>query len=168
MSLAHAGVGVLVIGVSLVSAFGVDRDLSLNEGETATAAGYEFRFLGVSEEQGPNYVAQIGQIALFDDGRRIATLEPEKRRYPARGNVMTESSVDVSVFRDVYVSLGEPLESGGWSLHAFYRPFVRWIWAGGALMMLGGILAASDPRYRKQRARERVADQQSAEVAAGT
>ncbi|MDT0635642.1 heme lyase CcmF/NrfE family subunit [Spectribacter hydrogenoxidans] len=156
MTMAHAGVGVMVIGITLVTAFGLDRDASLAVGESKTMAGYRFTFEGTEEQSGPNYVAQVGHVAISDgDGNAIATVHPEKRRYPTRGNVMTESGVHSNLFRDLYVSLGEPLQQGGWSLRLFYRPFVLWIWLGGLLMMLGGILATTDPRYRRLRQRER-------------
>ena len=156
MTMAHAGVGVMVIGITLVTAFGLDRDASLAVGESKTMAGYQFTFEGTEQQTGPNYIAQVGHVAISDaDGNAIATVHPEKRRYPSRGNVMTESGVHSNLFRDLYVSLGEPLQQGGWSLRLFYRPFVLWIWLGGLLMMLGGILATTDPRYRRLRQRER-------------
>ncbi|MDN5863202.1 MAG: c-type cytochrome biogenesis protein CcmF, partial [Salinisphaera sp.] len=155
MCAAHSGVGITVIGITLVSAFGIDRNVSLDVNEAVTVAGYQFTFLGTTEHQGPNYLADVGRVRVRRDGEPVALLLPAKRRYASSGSVMTESGIDIGVFRDLYVALGKPLQNGGWSLRIFYRPFVRWIWVGGLFMMLGGLLAATDPRYRRLRAKER-------------
>ncbi|MES1925223.1 heme lyase CcmF/NrfE family subunit [Salinisphaera sp. T31B1] len=160
MTLAHVGVGVFVIGVSLVSGFGGEHDVRMAPGDQASIAGYDFRFLGTRHEDGPNYVAEIGDFVVSRDGKQFNELYPAKRRYNASGQVMTESGIDVGVFRDLYVSLGEPLAGDAWSVRLYYRPFVRWIWAGGFLAAIGGLLALSDKRYwRRERAAERAARQ---------
>ncbi len=155
MTMAHIGAGVLVIGISLVTAFGSEHDVSLQPGENASLAGYDFHFQGVKDQTGPNYEARVATVDVYRGEQQLATLYPEKRHYPVRGSVMTESGIDVGVFRDLYVSLGEPLPDNAWSLRLYYRPFVRWIWAGGLFMVLGGFLAATDPRYRRLRHREK-------------
>lgn len=160
MALAHSGVGIAVIGISLVSAFGIDQTVSLQYGQSASLAGYDFRFLGVKDKAGPNYSAQVAQVAVSRDNKALTTLLPEKRHYPVRDSVMTESGIDAGVFRDLYVSLGEPLTGNAWSLRLYYRPFVRWIWGGGLVMALGGLLAATDPRYRRLRHKQRRANEQ--------
>ena len=152
MSIAHVGLGVFVIGVGIVSAASIEKDVRLDIGETETLGGYDFTFLGVREAPGPNYTARIGAVEAARDGQGFAELAPEKRLYPSQQNPMTEASTHITPWRDVYVSLGEPLEDGNvrgaWSLRLYVKPFIRWIWFGSFLMALGGGIAASDKRYR--------------------
>ena len=149
MVTAHVGVSVFIVGVTLTSAFDVERDVRLAPGDTATLAGYGFTFEGVSRHRGPNYVAERGRVRLSRDGEELAVLGPEKRRYPTQEQPMTEAAIDVGFTRDLYVALGEPIgEEGAWSLRLYHKPFVRWIWLGALLMSLGGLIAASDRRYR--------------------
>jgi cytochrome c-type biogenesis protein CcmF len=98
--------------------------------------------------QGPNYRAERGTLHVFKDDREIAVLHPEKRTYTVQTKPMTEAGIDPGFTRDIYVSLGEALGGGDWSLRLYYKPFVRWIWLGGILIAIGGLLAASDKRYR--------------------
>jgi cytochrome c-type biogenesis protein CcmF len=148
MNLAHFGLGVFVLGVTLTSAYSVERDVRLQPGESASIGRFEYRFEGVREEAGPNYDAQVGRVRLAQDGREIATVRAEKRLYRAQGSVMTDAGVHARLHRDLYVALGEPLDGAAWSLRLYYKPFVRCIWLGGLLMVLGGMLAVSDRRYR--------------------
>ena len=159
MHVAHLGVAVFVAGVTVLVAYEVDTDVKLGQGEATTFAGYAFRFDGVREAQGPNYSAQIGQVGVTREGRSVALLHPEKRRYHAAGQTMTEAAVDARWTRDLYVSLGDPLADGTWTLRLHFKPFIRWIWAGWLLMALGGLLAITDRRYRAKThpAREPVA-----------
>jgi len=157
-TIAHVGVGVFVIGISLVSGFGGENDARVAPGDTVSIAGYDFTFQGTRHEEGPNYTAEVGDFVVSRDGRQIAELLPAKRRYNAGGQVMTESGIDAGIFRDLYVSLGEPLNGDAWSVRLYHRPFVRWIWAGGFLAALGGLLALSDKRYwRRERSAQRAA-----------
>nr|VFJ97684.1 MAG: cytochrome c-type biogenesis protein CcmF [Candidatus Kentron sp. LFY] len=179
MSVAHIGVAVFIVGVTLASAWSVEQDVRLASGESKTLAGHEFTFHGVSEITGPNYLAKQGEIRVSRNGKEIASLKPEKRIYLGKGQPMTEAAIDPGITRDIYVALGEPLadetqedkvdggeaqenearegslqggETGGdgaWAIRLYYKPFVRWIWLGPLLMALGGMLAASDRRYRK-------------------
>ncbi|MDH3451098.1 MAG: heme lyase CcmF/NrfE family subunit [Gammaproteobacteria bacterium] len=148
MVLAHLGVAAFVLGVTLVSLFGIEKDVGLKPGESVTLAGYEFKFAGVESVRGPNYRAERGSVSVTRDGALVATLHPEKRRYFVQTQPMTEAAIDVGATRDLYVSLGEPLGEGAWSVRVYYKPFVRWIWGGGFLAALGGLLAVSDKRYR--------------------
>jgi cytochrome c-type biogenesis protein CcmF len=148
MILAHLGVAVFVVGITLTSSQGVERDVRLTPGSTQTLAGYEFKFDGVSDATGPNYRAQQGKIRVFRSGELITTLFPQKRTYPIQEQPMTEAAIDPGFTRDLYVALGEPLDDGAWSVRLYYKPFVRWIWLGPLLMAIGGLVAASDRRYR--------------------
>jgi cytochrome c-type biogenesis protein CcmF len=160
MTLAHLGVAVFVVGVTLASSQSMEQDVRLELGSSRTLAGYEFRFDGVSETTGPNYRAQQGEIRVFREGELITTLFPQKRFYPIQPQPMTEAAIDPGLTRDLYVALGEPLGEGAWSVRLYYKPFVRWIWFGPLLMAIGGIVAASDRRYRliKRARREAVVD----------
>jgi cytochrome c-type biogenesis protein CcmF len=94
------------------------------------------------------------RVEVSDHGSRIAVLTPEKRVYKVQNNPMTEASIHTSLARDLYVSLGEELPDGSWTLRAYYKPMVVWIWLGCFVMAFGGALAASDKRYRGARRKE--------------
>jgi cytochrome c-type biogenesis protein CcmF len=117
-------------------------------GDSATVAGYTFRFLDATQETGPNFVSTVGKFEITRQGSAPFLLYPEKRLYNASGMAMTEAAIDSGIDGDIYISMGEPLEDGAWSVRFYHKPFVTWIWAGCLLMALGGILAISDRRYR--------------------
>ena len=148
MHLAHLGIAVFVIGVTLVGGFQEEKDVRMEPGETTTVGGHQFRFLGVSKVPGPNYTADRGEFEVSKDGAAKRMLYPEKRAYLSSSMPMTEAAIDAGFVRDVYVSLGEPLEGKAWAVRVYYKPFVDWIWGGCVLMALGGLLAISDRRYR--------------------
>ncbi|HJV96577.1 MAG TPA: cytochrome c-type biogenesis CcmF C-terminal domain-containing protein, partial [Albitalea sp.] len=152
MHLAHVGVAVFVVGVTLVKGYEVEKDVRMAPGDTLTLGGYTVRLLGVSEVAGPNYRAARGDIELSKDGRVLRHMNPEKRNYFSSTMPMTETAIDTGFTRDIYVSLGEALDGNGaaaaWSVRVYYKPFVDWIWVGALFMAFGGALAASDRRYR--------------------
>jgi cytochrome c-type biogenesis protein CcmF len=152
MHLAHLGIAVFVVGVTLVKGYEAEKDVRMELGDTVAVGAYSIRFLGVKSAPGPNYRAAIGDIELSKDGKVLRSLNPEKRAYFSQEMPMTEAAIDTGMFRDIYVSLGEPLDGkndqGAWSVRVHYKPFVDWIWGGCVLMALGGLLAASDRRYR--------------------
>ncbi|MEI7457189.1 MAG: heme lyase CcmF/NrfE family subunit [Nitrosomonadales bacterium] len=150
MQLAHLGVALFIIGVTLVKGYETERDVRMNVGDTVVAGGYEFRFNGVTETEGPNYVAGVGHVTVSHDGKIVGELTPEKRQYNVSGMPLTEAAIQTGVFRDLYVSLGEPIpeSEGAWAVRVYIKPFIDWIWAGTLLMGLGGLLAVSDRRYR--------------------
>ena len=151
MWLAHMGIAVFILGVTFTSYYGIERDVRLVPGQSNSLGTYEFRFDGVTEADGPNYRGLRGQIVVSeDDGDQLLILA-EKRIYPSSPNPLTEAGIDIGLFRDVYVSLGESLDGGSWSARLQVKPFIRWVWAGTALMALGGLVAASDRRYRPPR-----------------
>ena len=154
MVLAHCGIAIFIVGVTMVKGFEVEKDLRMNVGETATIGGYTFRFDGAREVKGPNYVAARGSFRVTKDGRDVTEMYPEKRFYQVQNQAMTEAAIDSGLLRDLYVSLGEPLDDGAWSVRLYHKPFVDWIWGGCLIMALGGLLAISDRRYRLGR-RER-------------
>ena len=148
MHLGHLGIGVFVVGVTLVGGFQEEKDVRMEPGDTTSVGGYQFKFMGVRDVRGPNYVAARGEFEVSKDGRPGRTLFPEKRTYQSSTMPMTEAAIDPGVTRDVYVSLGEPLEGKAWAVRVYYKPFVNWIWGGCLLMALGGLFAIADRRYR--------------------
>ena len=150
MSIAHMGVGVFIIGVTLVNGYATEKDLRMNIGDMVDVGSYRFRFNGTTEVPGPNYVAARGFFEVLNGDTVVTKLYPEKRSYRAMGQVMTEAAIDSGFTRDLYVSLGEPIPNsqGAWSVRVYHKPFINWIWGGCLLMALGGVLALSDRRYR--------------------
>jgi len=157
MLLAHAGVGVFIAGVTLVSSQESTRELPMKNGDAVELAGYVFRFDGVSPTVGPNYEALTGTLGVTQGGRAVATLSPQRRIYRSQQMPTTEAAIDVGFTRDLYVAIGESLGEHGWAVRLYVKPFVGWIWLGCLLMAAGGLLAASDRRYRLAR-RAPVAD----------
>jgi cytochrome c-type biogenesis protein CcmF len=150
MTIAHIGVAVFIVGVSLTSTYSIEKDIRLAPGQSYELGGYKFEFKDVQEVKGPNYLATEGLVIASKDGEAVAVLQTQKRNYGQGTMPMTEAGIDAGITRDLYVSLGEPLGSSdnAWSVRLYYKPFVRWIWMGGVFMALGGLLAATDRRYR--------------------
>jgi cytochrome c-type biogenesis protein CcmF len=148
MQLAHLGLAVCALGVVLSSNNSAERDLRMAPGETVELAGYQFVFDGARHFEGPNFTSDKGTVRVLRDGREINVLHPEKRLYTVQQSMMTEAGIDAGFTRDLYVALGEPLDNGAWAVRVHVKPYVRWIWLGGLLTGLGGLLAAFDRRYR--------------------
>ncbi len=154
MTLAHLGVAVFVTGVTVVKSYEIERDVRVAPGDAVTVGGYAFRFMGVSAAPGPNYRAVRGMVEVSRDGRLVRTLYPEKRVYLAQSQMpTTEAAIATGILGDLYVSLGEPVGEGAWTMRVYHKPFVTWIWGGCLLMALGGFCALSDRRYRVRSAR---------------
>jgi cytochrome c-type biogenesis protein CcmF len=151
MQCAHIGLAVVVAGITGVKSYEVERDVRMGVGDTVQIENYSFELMGVSEVNGPNYKALRGEVVVNKDEKLLEVLYPEKRRYFSSNMPMTEAAIDSGFFRDLYVSLGEPIEGERpqWSVRVYYKPFVSWLWYGSILMVLGGLLAVSDRRYRK-------------------
>ena len=164
MLIAHLGIAFFIIGITSVTQFDVEQDIRMSPGQTVDLAGHTFRFEGAKAVRGPNYRADRGTIRVFNgEGQEVAVLSPEKRTYTVQTRPMTEAGIDAGFLRDIYVSLGETLGNGDWSLRLYYKPLVRWIWLGGILMGIGGLLAAVDRRYRMASRPETVAAPAAAE-----
>ncbi len=152
MHTAHVGIAVFVIGVTMVNGYQAEKDVKMAIGDTVSVGAYTFRFNGVWQKQGPNYTAWVGDIDLLKDNKSLRKMNPEKRNYVSSTMPMTEAAIDTGLIRDVYVSLGEPIDKANpyaaWAVRVYYKPFVDWIWGGCVLMALGGLLALTDRRYR--------------------
>lgn len=156
MTLAHAGLGIFLVGLSLTSSISSDKHLRMAPGDQVEMAGYNFEFLGTTVVKGPNFVADEGEFVISKDGKELTRLFPQKRRYAQGGNTMTEAAIDPGFTRDLYVSLGDPLDDQGnaWAVAIFHKAFIRWVWLGALFMMVGGLFAAGDKRYRRKQAEQ--------------
>jgi cytochrome c-type biogenesis protein CcmF len=148
MSIAHLGVGLFVLGVTIVSAFSVEADLRMVPGQSVDVAGYTFELRSLRNVQGPNYQALEGEVDVRKGRAFVAQLRPQKRTYLVQQSPMTEAGIEASWNRDLFVALGDPLGNDSWSVRLQYKPMIRFIWLGALVMALGGLIAASDRRYR--------------------
>jgi cytochrome c-type biogenesis protein CcmF len=154
MHLAHLGIAVVVVGITMVKGYEVERDVRMGLNDTVSIENYSFELTGVSQVDGPNYKAIRAEFKVSKDGQFLELMKPEKRKYFSSAMPMTEAAIDTGLFRDLYLSLGEAIEGSTpqWSVRVFYKPFVSWIWYGAILMVLGGLFAVSDRRYRNSAA----------------
>ncbi len=148
MTLAHIGFAVTIIGITLSSHFSTDLDKRMAPGDSLSLAGYRFVLDNYHSIPGPNYNATEARMRVYKGDQFVREIRSQKRIYTVREMPMTEAGIDAGLFRDLYISMGEPLGDGSWSMRIYHKPFVRWIWLGAIFMALGGILAASDKRYR--------------------
>ena len=148
MTIAHIGVGMFAIAVSTVSNFKIDKDVALKPGQTFSIAGYDFKFLSTKPVFGPNYEAVQGTFDVTHDGRPVATLTPQKRRFVVQQIDNSHAAITFNWGRDLFVAMGNSLGEGAWSLRIQYKPLMRYVWLGALLMAVGGGVCASDRRYR--------------------
>ncbi|MDX5327592.1 MAG: heme lyase CcmF/NrfE family subunit [Marinobacter sp.] len=148
MVLGHLGMAMVMAGATVVSNYGIERDVRMVPGGSAEVGDYTVVFNYIGERQGPNFTAQYGEFDVFLDGRQVANLHPEKRNYPVGMSVMTEAAIDAGFLRDVFVAIGERITDDAWAIRLQYKPLVRWLWLGSLIMAIGGFLAISDKRYR--------------------
>ena len=159
MSVAHFGVGLFVLGVTLVSAFGIEMDRALRPGQSLEIGAYRLEMRELRDVEGPNYSAWEGVIDIRRNGKFIGEVRPQKRQYLVQKNWMTEAGILADWNRDLFVALGDQLGSDVWSVRVQYKPMIRFIWLGALVMALGGLIAATDRRYRvRVRAETRVSD----------
>ncbi len=152
MWMAHAGFAIALIGVTVVSQLSIEKDLKLSVGDSHEVAGYRFEFIDLGRYDGPNFQADQAVFRVWQDDAIITELRPQKRRYLASGQIMTEAAIDPGVFRDLFVAMGDRVGDSAWAIRLQYKPFIRWIWGGAILMGFGGLLTAVDRRYRVRRA----------------
>jgi cytochrome c-type biogenesis protein CcmF len=147
--IAHAGLGLSVLGIAAVTAWEVEDIRLAHPGDTIPLGQYEVRFDGVSEGRGPNYRFERGQFSVFRDGDLVAELAPEKRIYPVQGMPTTEAAIDSGLTRDIYLVLGDKQQDGdAWAVRSYLKPLANWIWLGALIMAAGGLVSLSDRRYR--------------------
>ncbi|HYW72876.1 MAG TPA: cytochrome c-type biogenesis CcmF C-terminal domain-containing protein, partial [Pyrinomonadaceae bacterium] len=148
MQLAHVGVAVFIAGVSVVTSYQTERDVKMNIGDTVSVGGYQFQLKGLKQVPGPNYEATRADVEVAKQGEApFAVMQPEKRVFTATQQPTSETAIDRSIWRDLYLSLGDATEDGGWTVRVYHKPLVNWIWGGALLMAIGGAFAISDRRY---------------------
>ncbi|HTV96467.1 MAG TPA: heme lyase CcmF/NrfE family subunit [Steroidobacteraceae bacterium] len=148
MAIAHAGVGVFAIGASGVQSYKIEKDVALKPGMSFSIAGYDFRFVQAANVRGPNYDAVQATVEVTRDGKHVTTLEPQKRHFWVQQTDNSKAAISVNWSRDLFVAMGNPLGGGAWSMRIQYKPLVRYIWLGALVMAVGGVVAATDRRYR--------------------
>jgi cytochrome c-type biogenesis protein CcmF len=157
MFIAHTGFAACVVGIVATSQYSIEHDLKMSPGDAEVLAGYEFHFTDLASVRGPNFLADEARFTVTRDGQPVAMLAPQKRRYLASNQMMTEAAIDPGLFRDLYVAMGEPIgEEGAWAIRLHYKPLVRWMWLGAILMAVGGFTTVMDKRYRSQRSAARI------------
>ncbi|SJL82407.1 heme lyase CcmF/NrfE family subunit [Vibrio palustris] len=152
MLVAHLGLAVSIIGISMAQNYSIEKDVRLEPGQTFQLLDYQFRFEGLKALNGPNYQGYEGAFSVSRDGKVLNTLFAQKRQYTVSNSMMTEAALDTGLTRDLYIALGEPIDNTqAWAVRIYYKPFIRWIWGGGLLMAFGGLLVLTDRRYRFKR-----------------
>jgi len=149
MSVAHFGVGIFALGITLVSAFTLESDQAMQNGGASEIAGYHFELRELRDVQGPNYQAIEGRVEIRKAGNFIGEVRPQKRQYLVQQNWMTEAGILAHWNRDLFIALGDQLGNDTWSVRIQYKPMIRFIWLGALIMALGGAIAISDRRYRR-------------------
>ncbi|MCZ4310826.1 heme lyase CcmF/NrfE family subunit [Vibrio atlanticus] len=163
MMCGHIGLAVTVIGIAMVQNYSIERDVRLAPGESYQLEEYSFLFTGVRDKDGPNYDGYIADFEITKEGKYINTLHAEKRFYTTAKSMMTEAAIDRGVTRDLYIAMGERLDDNkSWAVRIYYKPFVRWIWAGSLIMSIGGVIAISDRRYRFRKPTKKSTKEQEA------
>ncbi|MDV3503236.1 heme lyase CcmF/NrfE family subunit [Marinobacter sp. M-5] len=148
MVLGHLGMAITMAGATVVSNYGIERDVRMSPGDTAMVGDYQVEFIEIGDRQGRNFSAQYGTFVVSLDGDAVSILHPEKRQYLVQRSVMTEAGIDAGLFRDVFVAVGERISDDAWAIRLQYKPLVRWLWLGSIFMAAGGFLAIADRRYR--------------------
>jgi cytochrome c-type biogenesis protein CcmF len=147
MQLAHIGVAVFIAGVTVVTSYQTEKDVKMNIGDTVSVGGYDFRLNNLSQYQGPNFQAVRADMEVTKNGSPVGVMHPEKRAFTVSGNATSETAIDRSIWRDLYLSLGDEVPGGGWTVRVYHKPLVNWIWGGALLMAIGGGFAVTDRRY---------------------
>jgi cytochrome c-type biogenesis protein CcmF len=148
MSIAHVGVGMFAIGAAGVESYKIEKDVALKPGGSFEIAGYSFKFINASDVRGPNYDAAQAVVEVRRDGKLVTILLPQKRRFWVQQTSNSKAAISVNWARDLFVAMGDPLGDDAWSMRIQYKPLVRYIWLGAIVMALGGLIAATDRRYR--------------------
>uniref|UniRef100_UPI00311F2660 heme lyase CcmF/NrfE family subunit n=1 Tax=Ferrovibrio sp. TaxID=1917215 RepID=UPI00311F2660 len=148
MTVAHFGVGLLVLGITVSGTWQVEVQRIMKPGEIAAVGPVQYRFAGVSPIKGPNYTALQGRFEVIEGGRVTQLLTPAQRRYLQPPMETTEAAIRPSPVADLYAVLGEGDEQRGWAVRLYWKPLVSWIWLGALVMAFGGFLSLSDRRHR--------------------
>jgi cytochrome c-type biogenesis protein CcmF len=148
MSMAHAGLGVILLGITVSEAFTDEKLVVMGVGDTTSVAGYDFTFDGVAPVAGPNYTAVRGFFRVETNGAPLTVLEPEDRVFTDPVMSTTEASIYPMVSGDLYAVVGEATTGGKWSVRLYFKPLISALWLGALMMVVGGLLSLSDRRLR--------------------
>ena len=140
MMLGHIGLGLMILGITVTSSYGITFDDSMSIEQSSRVGDYEFKLKEIGKRNGPNYLAQFASIEITKDGKYIQTVYLEKRVYDSSSMAMTEAGIEANLFRDLFIAVGEDIGGGSWSMHLQYKPLLRLIWYGPIVMMLGGLI----------------------------
>jgi len=151
MLFAHVGIGITVIGLALTTVYSQQNNLSMKPGQQVTVGPYQFKFVGIQAIKGSDYTGYQGIMQVSRGKKALHNLYPQIRNFSVQQTSTSKSAINVGIFRDLYVALGDELPGGAWAVRIYYKPFVRWIWAGGLLMMLGGLIALFSNRWRAKK-----------------
>ena len=162
MVVAHIGIGIAIIGVTLVSHYESQLDVRMDRGDKVELSGYQFSLQDVKPTEGPNYSAQRATIIAYEDGEEVALLHPERRVYRVQTMGMTEAGIDSTLQRDLFVALGDPLDNGAWAVRIYVKPYINLLWLSGLVIMFGGLLCMSDKRYRADKKSKKPSSKQTA------
>jgi len=145
---AHAGVGMALIGIVCETTWNSEHIAAMKEGDTARIAGYELKFEGAMQRQGPNFRELETRFSISEGGQPVGVMTPSKRSFATRGTSTTEAALLTRGFSQLYVSLGEIDAAGAVTVRIYHKPMVLLIWFGPLLMAFGGLLSLSDRRLR--------------------
>jgi cytochrome c-type biogenesis protein CcmF len=148
MTLAHLGLAVAIIGMTGSTAWRSESVKAMKIGDTVTLGDFVYRFDGVEPAKGPNYLAERATFSVSRDGKPYTVLHPERRQYEVQEMPTTEAAIESSVRGDIYAVIGDRAGPQSWAVRIYHQPLVPWIWVGGVLMALGGVVSLSDRRYR--------------------
>ncbi len=146
--IAHAGVGLLVVGITGMSTWATEKIDLLQPGRSIELSGYELRLRSIENIQGPNYEAERGNFEISRSGRLVTRLYSERRFYPVRQQTTTVAGIRTNLLSNLYVALGETDGAGAWTVRFYYHPFMPLVWIGALMMALGGFVSLSDRRLR--------------------
>lgn len=152
MLIAHLGVAVTVIGITLTSNYSEEKDVAVTRHQQVMVGPYHIALVGLADLHGPNYQGVTGEFWVTGPFGQAFQLLAEKRLFMISQSVMSIPAIDAGFWRDVYVALGDPLPGERFGVRYYYKPFVRWIWFGGLLMVLGGLLALKGSKALKETA----------------
>lgn len=161
MVVAHIGIGIAIIGVTLVSHYESQLDVRMDSGDKVELSGYQFSLLNVQPTEGPNYSAQRATIIAYEYGEEVARLYPERRVYRVKTMGMTEAGIDSTLQRDLFVALGDPLDNNAWAVRIYVKPYINLLWLSGLIIMFGGLLCMSDKRYRANKKSQKPSSNQT-------
>jgi cytochrome c-type biogenesis protein CcmF len=167
MTLAHVGVGLVILGITASQTWTEEKLLVMKPGDTVQVGGYDFTFEGAEQVRGPNYQALRGTFTVGADGRKVTTMLPESRIYQTPPMETTEAAIRPTPAADLYAVVGAGNDAQGYAVRLYHKPLISWIWLGSFVMVLGGAVSLSDRRHRVGAPARRAMSPAAAPVAAG-